>query len=103
MAIEIIDQANPSPLGSQLPPEALVLARSLHPAPLNDEIQTAVSAYRRAADYIAAGRMLVRTADAATHKIAAMIFLKDNAFLERDLEPTDIKSRLLGIQRLQPV
>lgn len=56
MAIEVIDQANPPPLDSQLPSGALLLAaRNLHSEPLDDETGAAIRSYRRAADYIAAG------------------------------------------------
>ena len=55
MAIEVIDQANPPPLLSQLPVECLILARHLHPEPLDEKTHESVKAYRRAADYIAAG------------------------------------------------
>jgi hypothetical protein len=55
MAIEVIDQANPPPLPSQLPAECLILAQHLHAEPLDKETHDSVKAYRRAADYIAAG------------------------------------------------
>ena len=55
MAIEVIDQANPPPLPSQLPVESLVLAQNLHPEPLDHETHESVRTWRRAADFIAAG------------------------------------------------
>lgn len=55
MAIEVIDQANPSPLPSQLPVESLVLAQNLQVKPLEHKIHENVRAFRKAADYIAAG------------------------------------------------
>jgi xylulose-5-phosphate/fructose-6-phosphate phosphoketolase len=69
MAIEVIDQANPPPLLSQLPVECLILAR----------VSTAM-----------------HTEIAELMRIAAMIFLKDNVLVERDLRAEDIKPRLLG-------
>jgi hypothetical protein len=56
MAIEKIDQANPPPLKSQIPLQALTLARNLHSEPLDRLTAESVTAFRRAADYIAAGR-----------------------------------------------
>jgi hypothetical protein len=55
MAIEVIDQANPPPLPSQLPVECLILAKHLHAEPLDKKTLESVKAFRRAADYIAAG------------------------------------------------
>jgi hypothetical protein len=55
MAIEAIDQANPSPLPSQLPVETLVLVQDTHPEPLDLKTHENVRAFRKAADYIAAG------------------------------------------------
>jgi hypothetical protein len=56
MAIEIIDQADPPALPSQLPAESLVLAQNLRPGQMDQATHENVKAYRRAADYIAAGK-----------------------------------------------
>ena len=74
---------NPPPEKSQLPDSVLQLAVNLDDAKksvLSDADITAIQAYRRAANYIA----------------AAMIFLKEDALLERPVKKTDIKPRLLG-------
>jgi len=78
---EVLDRPNPPPGESQLPDSILEYRVNLDSANAltPDELQ-AISAYRRAADYIA----------------AAMIFLKDNVLLEREIEHEDIKPRLLG-------
>ena len=78
---EVLDRPNPPPGKSQLPDSILKYhvdldyANTLTP----NELQ-AITKFRRAADYIA----------------AAMIFLKDNVLLEREIRPEDIKPRLLG-------
>jgi xylulose-5-phosphate/fructose-6-phosphate phosphoketolase len=74
---------NPPPEKSQLPDSVLQLAVNLDDAKksvLSDADIKALQAYRRAANYIA----------------AAMIFLTDDALLERPVKKTDIKPRLLG-------
>ncbi|TBU24036.1 phosphoketolase [Dichomitus squalens] len=74
-------QPNPPPDQSLLPESVLDLSVKLDiKHALSDEELVAVKQFRRAADYIA----------------AAMIFLKDNALVERDITPDDIKPRLLG-------
>ena len=78
---EVLDRPNPPPGKSQLPDSILEYhvdldyANALAP----NELQ-AITKFRRAADYIA----------------AAMIFLKDNVLLEREIKAEDIKPRLLG-------
>lgn len=59
MAIEVIDQANPPPLASQLPVDCLLLAQSLHPTALDEKTHENIKAFRRAADYIAAGKYFI--------------------------------------------
>ncbi|KAI0067178.1 D-xylulose 5-phosphate/D-fructose 6-phosphate phosphoketolase [Artomyces pyxidatus] len=72
---------NPPPDPSQLPDSILTYKVQLDTKNFLDQKELhAVQAFRRAADYIA----------------AAMIFLKDNTLLERQLTPDDIKHRLLG-------
>lgn len=74
---------NPPPENSQLPDSLLRLAINLDnekKSVLSDQELAALKAYRRAVNYIA----------------AAMIFLKENALLERKVKKTDIKHRLLG-------
>ncbi|EIM90845.1 D-xylulose 5-phosphate/D-fructose 6-phosphate phosphoketolase [Stereum hirsutum FP-91666 SS1] len=76
-----IAQPNPPPDASHLPDSLLELRVKLNiKDALSKEDIKAVQTFRRAADYVA----------------AAMIFLKDNALLERKLTPDDIKNRLLG-------
>ncbi|KAI9823003.1 MAG: hypothetical protein M1832_002657 [Thelocarpon impressellum] len=77
---EVIDRPNPQPLPSQVPDEVLSLAVKLEKAKLDEGTARSLQEFRRAANYIA----------------AAMIFLKDNVLLERDLTFDDIKPRLLG-------
>jgi hypothetical protein len=56
MAIEVIDEANPNALPSQIPCDALVLAQKVHSDPLDDAALEDVRAFRRAADYISGGK-----------------------------------------------
>ncbi|KAF5342246.1 hypothetical protein D9611_001667 [Ephemerocybe angulata] len=78
---QINSQANPPAEPSQIPNDILNLAVKLKTENyLSAEELKGVQHFRRAADYIA----------------AAMIFLKDNILVERDLTPDDIKPRLLG-------
>jgi xylulose-5-phosphate/fructose-6-phosphate phosphoketolase len=56
MAIEVIDQANPPPLASQLPEDCLLLAQKLNLTQLDKKTHENIKAFRRAADYIAAGK-----------------------------------------------
>ncbi|KAJ2918436.1 hypothetical protein MD484_g1925, partial [Candolleomyces efflorescens] len=81
MPAQIISQPNPPPDPSSLSDELLQLSVKLETEGyLSPEELNAVQAFRRAADYIA----------------AAMIFLKDNVLVERDITAEDIKPRLLG-------
>ena len=78
---EILDRPNPPPGKSQLPDSILEYHINLHPTDvLTEEELQAITKFRRTADYIA----------------AAMIFLKDNVLLEREIRSEDIKPRLLG-------
>ncbi|KAI9886487.1 MAG: hypothetical protein M1823_001737 [Watsoniomyces obsoletus] len=70
----------PKPIDSQVPDHVKTLAVDLPNAKLDSRSKQALSEFQRAANYIA----------------AAMIFLKDNVLLERDLSHDDIKPRLLG-------
>ncbi|KAL7920892.1 XFP N-terminal domain-containing protein [Trichoderma austrokoningii] len=80
MTGEIIDQPNPPPTTSHLP--VLVDRLEVKPpkASLNSHDLCSLREFQRAACYIA----------------SAMIFLKDNVLLERDLQLQDVKPRLLG-------
>ncbi|KAF7327423.1 putative phosphoketolase [Mycena kentingensis (nom. inval.)] len=81
MPAQILLQANPSPDPSQLPDSVLQLGVQLDVNNyLSAEELKSIQMFRRAADYIA----------------AAMIFLNHNVLVQRDIEPEDIKSRLLG-------
>ena len=77
---EVLDRPNPQPLPSHIPDHVLSLAVQLEKTKLDEAAYNGLQHFRRAADYIA----------------AAMIFLHDNVFLERDLTFDDIKPRLLG-------
>jgi xylulose-5-phosphate/fructose-6-phosphate phosphoketolase len=81
MPAEILDRPNPPPGNSQLPETVLDLEVNLDiTSSLSNEKRDAIQKFRRMANYIA----------------AAMIFLKDNILLTRDLRTEDIKPRLLG-------
>ncbi|KAK3067418.1 hypothetical protein LTS18_001132, partial [Coniosporium uncinatum] len=77
---EVIDRPNPQPLPSHLPEEVLKLAVQVEKKTLPEDVNKSLKAFRRAALYIA----------------AAMIFLRDNVLVERDLTFDDVKPRLLG-------
>lgn len=77
---EVIDRPNPQPPPSNVPDYVSDLLVKLDKPTLADKTNDVIAKYRRAANYIA----------------AAMIFLKDNVLLERDLKFEDIKPRLLG-------
>ncbi|KAL7935184.1 XFP N-terminal domain-containing protein [Trichoderma chlorosporum] len=77
---EVIDQPNPPALESQLPASAEDLIVTPQKAPLNSHDLCSLREFQRAGCYIA----------------GAMIFLKDNVLLERDLQFEDVKPRLLG-------
>ncbi|KAK5146926.1 hypothetical protein LTR04_000942 [Oleoguttula sp. CCFEE 6159] len=77
---EVIDRPNPEPLPSNVPDSVRDLAVKLDKLTLPENANASLKEFRRAACYIA----------------AAMIFLKDNVLLERDLTFEDIKPRLLG-------
>ncbi|KAI0787950.1 phosphoketolase [Fomes fomentarius] len=78
---QLLFQPNPPPDPSQLPDSILDYGVKLDISKtLTPEELSAIKQFRRAADYIA----------------AAMIFLKDNALVERDIVSDDIKPRLLG-------
>ena len=78
---EVLDRPNPPPGKSQLPDSILEYHVDLDYAnTLTPKELQAITKFRRAADYIA----------------AAMIFLKDNVLLGREIKAEDIKPRLLG-------
>ncbi|KAF2002390.1 D-xylulose 5-phosphate/D-fructose 6-phosphate phosphoketolase [Amniculicola lignicola CBS 123094] len=77
---EIIDRPNPGPKPSQIPDNVLSLSVKLEKKALPEDVALSLKRFRSAACYIA----------------AAMIFLKDNVLLERDLTFNDVKPRLLG-------
>ncbi|KAJ5750274.1 D-xylulose 5-phosphate/D-fructose 6-phosphate phosphoketolase [Penicillium manginii] len=77
---EVIDHPNPAPLPSHLPECLEKLEVRLPSETLNQEACDVLLKFRKAASYIA----------------AAMIFLRDNTLLKRDLTADDIKPRLLG-------
>ena len=81
MPAEILNRPNPPPGKSQLPDSILSLEVTLDTtSSLAEEEKNAIQKFRRMANYIA----------------AAMIFLKENVLLERNLKLEDIKPRLLG-------
>merc|ERR1711939_775229 len=77
---EVIDRPNPKALKSLIPEDVLKLSVQLEKVQLSDADLKGLEELRTASNYIA----------------AAMIFLSDNALLERDLTFDDIKPRLLG-------
>jgi len=77
---EEIPVSNPPPLPSRLPDHVLGLAAQVQQNPLPGDVRQSLSAFQRAAEYIA----------------AAMIFLADNVLLKDELKPDHIKPRLLG-------
>lgn len=77
---EVIDRPNPAPAPSQVPDQVLSLKVELEKQKLPEDAAAGLKEFRRAACYIA----------------AAMIFLKDNVLLEKDLSFEDVKPRLLG-------
>lgn len=77
---EVIDRPNPEAKPSNIPDSILSLSKQIERTTLPEDINGSLKAFRRAACYIA----------------AAMIFLKDNVLLERDLTFEDVKPRLLG-------
>lgn len=96
---EEIDRPNPQPLPSHIDDHVLQLAVKLDKTELDKATYTGLQEFRRAANYIAAGEPLtLRTIVLynANNRLLAMIFLKDNVLLERDLQFDDIKPRLLG-------
>jgi xylulose-5-phosphate/fructose-6-phosphate phosphoketolase len=78
---EVLDRPNPRPasLNFRIPSSNIHVNLESANVLTPEELQ-AITKFRRAADYIA----------------AAMIFLKDNVLLEREIKPEDIKPRLLG-------
>lgn len=96
---EVIDRPNPPPLPSQLPSSVEELF--VHPPkmPLSSDISQSLSEFQQTACYIASGWYLMLKLFVSKHSTdlcAAMIFLKDNVLLERDLVLEDVKPRLLG-------
>ncbi|CUS13496.1 unnamed protein product [Tuber aestivum] len=78
---EVADRPNPTPTASDLPESVLDLAVKLDTKDVLPAVElNSLECFRRAANYIA----------------AAMIFLRDNVLLERELKSEDIKPRLLG-------
>jgi len=101
---EVIDRPNPQFLASQIPNNVLGLAVKLEKVALSDASLKGLEEFRRASTYIAAGnlfhsRRLARHMRGILNRKlieTAMIFLCDNALIERDLTFDDIKPRLLG-------
>jgi xylulose-5-phosphate/fructose-6-phosphate phosphoketolase len=67
---EVIERPNPQPAPSDAPDYVSDLLVKLDKPALSEETNQALQKYRRAANYIA----------------AAMIFLRDNAYVKRDLK-----------------
>ncbi|KAH7329531.1 XFP N-terminal domain-containing protein [Stachybotrys elegans] len=77
---QLLDQANPPALPSQLPDTTLELAVKPERKQLDKNVAQGLYDFQHAACYIA----------------ASMIFLKDNVLITRDLKLQDVKPRLLG-------
>lgn len=56
---EIIDRPNPQPLASNIPKDVLNLSVKLENAKLDEATATGLQEFRRAANYIAAGKLWV--------------------------------------------
>lgn len=54
---EIIDRPNPQPLSSNIPDDVLSLSVKLENAKLDESTATGLREFRRAANYIAAGKL----------------------------------------------
>jgi xylulose-5-phosphate/fructose-6-phosphate phosphoketolase len=99
---EVIDRPNPEPLPSHLPDFVDQLMVQLDRIKLEEKDYDALTKFRRAACYIAAGMspagQSINGIDGQVHTndSVAMIFLQDNVYLKTDLKPDDIKPRLLG-------
>lgn len=57
---EEIDRANPQPLKSYIPDEVLQLSVKLEKLTINDDDLKALGEFRRASDYIAAGKSILQ-------------------------------------------
>ncbi|CAM1505031.1 Fc.00g106680.m01.CDS01 [Cosmosporella sp. VM-42] len=77
---EVIDRPNPPALPSQLPEGTLDLAAKFNKTVLDKDEAQSLKDFQQAACYIA----------------GAMIFLRDNVLIDRDLKLEDVKPRLLG-------
>ncbi|OAA56755.1 Xylulose 5-phosphate/Fructose 6-phosphate phosphoketolase [Cordyceps fumosorosea ARSEF 2679] len=77
---EVISEANPPPMPSHLPASVLDLAPKVPQQLLDSRVLEGLKSFQNLAFYIA----------------GAMIFLRDNVLLKRDLRFDDIKPRLLG-------
>ncbi|KAF2106912.1 putative phosphoketolase [Lophiotrema nucula] len=77
---EVIDRPNPEPKPSNISEQILSFNVKVTKDALPEDAVSALKEFRRAACYIA----------------AAMIFLRDNVLLDRDLTFEDVKPRLLG-------
>jgi xylulose-5-phosphate/fructose-6-phosphate phosphoketolase len=94
---QLIEQPNPPPDVSLIPESALELAVHLDTNNyLGQHDLQAVQAFRRAANYIAAGMCFQVVAALCLLCLPAMIFLNDNVLLEEKLSHDHIKHRLLG-------
>lgn len=98
---EEIDRPNPQPLPSNIDDHVLSLAVKLDKTKLDESTYQGLQEFRRAANYIAAGKSsnMCNPYDSLLNSLPgslAMIFLGDNVLLDRDLKFEDIKPRLLG-------
>ncbi|CAL1716765.1 unnamed protein product [Somion occarium] len=80
MPAQLLSQPNPPPDPSHIPDSILSLRVDVPKNVLSSNELDSIRRFRRAADYIA----------------AAMIFLKSNTLVEEPIKPDDIKHRLLG-------
>lgn len=98
---EEIDRPNPQPLPSNIDDHVLSLAVKLDKTKLDESTYQGLQQFRRAANYIAAGKSsnMFNPYGSLLNSLPcslAMIFLGDNVLLDRDLKFEDIKPRLLG-------
>jgi xylulose-5-phosphate/fructose-6-phosphate phosphoketolase len=97
MPAEVISEPNPQALPSHLPDYLEKLSVSLEREKLDEKTYDALIKFRRAACYIAAGKIMCYIySNRATNFFLAMIFLQENTLLKSELTFQHVKPRLLG-------
>jgi xylulose-5-phosphate/fructose-6-phosphate phosphoketolase len=97
MPAEVISEPNPQALPSHLPDYLEKLSVSLEREKLDEKTYDALIKFRRAACYIAAGKVMCYiSSNRVTNFLLAMIFLQENTLLKSELTFQHVKPRLLG-------